>query len=70
MVSWFSTVTEEEQCMKQPVSANTKKTTNFDLAVFTSMVLLFFSGETNTKRFVYNCNFIQQPHQSSSGVNV
>jgi len=69
MVSWFSTVTDEEQFMKRAVSTNTKKTTNFGLEVFTSMVLLFLTGETNTKRFVYNCN-LQQPHQSSSTVNV
>jgi len=69
MVSWFSAVTHEEQYMKRAVSTNTKKTTNFGLALFTSMVLLFLTGETNTKRFVYNCN-LQHLHQSSSSVNV
>jgi len=69
MVSWFSTVTEDEEYMKRAVSTNTKKTTNFGLALFTSMVLLFLTGETNTKLFVYNCN-LQQLHQSSSSVIV
>jgi len=42
MVSWFPTVTEKEilAVYTAAVLSNTKKTTKFSLAVFTSTVLL------------------------------
>jgi len=55
---WFPTVTEEEilAVYTAAVLSNTKKTSKFGLAVFTSTVLLFLavklSLKTNPKRFV------------------
>jgi len=63
MVSWFPTVTEEEMLAvyTAAVPSNTKKTTKFGLAVFTSTVLLFLavklSAKTDPKRFVYTFEF-------------
>jgi hypothetical protein len=63
MVSWFPTVTEEDilAVYTAAVLSNTKKTTKFSLAVFTSTVLLFLavmlSAKTDPKRFVYTFEF-------------
>jgi len=59
MVSRFPTVTEEKilAAYTAAVLSNTKKTTKFGLAVFTSTILLFLgvrlSMKTDPKRFVY-----------------
>jgi len=62
MVSRFPTVTEEILAVyTAAVLSNTKKTTKFGLAVFTSTVLLFvsvkLSAKTDPKRFLYTFEF-------------
>ena len=62
MISRFPTVTEEIlAAYTAAVLSNTRKTTKFGLAVFTSTVLLFLgvklSAKTDPKRFVYTFEF-------------